>query len=317
MQKAAAAYHRGFAHGLMFHRFHASADANAWQGAITPDAFDATLQFVGIENILSPGEWMARLNQGQLEAQHLCITFDDGLQSQLEHAVPVLDRYGIRAFWFVYSCVFNGLPVRGEIYSYVAGQMGGMEALIDAFLRQCPADMLQQLESDHYAAYAARIRAIIPFYSESDLQYRFLRNENGSRFETLMDTLLRERGFEIDDIARRLWLTNSDLRALADAGHEIGLHSYDHPYEMARLSFDQQRQQYERNRAHLAAVIGTSPRCMSHPLNSYNEDTLQVLKDLGIRCGFRANVVAPPSKRVNATTLELAREDAANVLAMM
>jgi hypothetical protein len=36
-----------------------------------------------------------------------------------------------------------------------------------------------------------------------------------------------------------------------------------------------------------------------------------------VRCGFRANVAAPPSGTINADPLELAREDAANVLAAM
>lgn len=29
---------------------------------------------------------------------------------------------------------------------------------------------------------------------------------------------------------------------------------------------------------------------MSHPCNSYNNDTLMILKDLGIKIGFRANL---------------------------
>ena len=39
----------------------------------------------------------------------------------------------------------------------------------------------------------------------------------------------------------------------------------------------------------LNELLGESPISMSHPCNSYNADTLKVLKKLGIKIGFRSN----------------------------
>src|SRR3990172_225977 len=237
-QARAGGYRRDFPHGVMFHRFHASDTASAWQGALSPAQFEAILLFVGIENILSPRDWMSRLQEGTLEPQHRCVTFDDGLRSQADHALPVLERFGLQAFWFVYSCVSDGIPVKSEVYSFVAGACGGMPGLIEEFLQRCPPGFQEQLRSPAFAAYEARVRAAHPFYTAKDAEYRFLRNqpENAAAFESLMDAIVSERGFTIDDLAQRLWLASADLAALSGAGHYVGLHSYSHPYEIAPLS---------------------------------------------------------------------------------
>ena len=54
---------------------------------------------------------------------------------------------------------------------------------------------------------------------------------------------------------------------------------------------------------------------MSHPLNSYDKKTLNILKKLGIKCGFRSNVhLDSITKSINQSNLELAREDSTNIL---
>ncbi len=311
-------YRRDFAHGLMFHRFGAADDALRPQGALTPGEFDRILQFVGIENILSPAEWMSRAAAGALEPRHVCVTFDDGLRSQFDHALPILDRYRLKAFWFVYSCVAQGQPVKSEIYSHVASRFGGFAEFSGQVLRRAPREWLAQLESPAYAAYAAHTRSAAPFYSESDLQYRFLRNrpETRAAFEALVDQLLEERGFRLDTVASELWLADAQLKYLAQHAHAVGLHSYDHPYAIAQLPVQEQRAQYEKNRAHITVATGQPPCSMSHPLNSYNDQTLAILQDLGISCGFRANMQAS-SAGINPTPLEFARQDAADLRRMV
>ena len=313
-------YRRGYPHGIMFHRFHDSHESNQSQGTLTPDEFERILLHVGIENIRSPQEWVSRLEGNRLGERDLCITFDDGLRSQTEYALPVLDRYGLQAFWFVYSCVFEGTPLKSEIYSQVAGQMGGMPVLIEEFLDRCPPDMGVQLDSDEFTAYVNVLREEAPFYSSNDLKYRFIRgmSRNKASFEGLMDQMIKEHGFDLDEVSRRLWLTEADLKALTERGHCVGLHSYDHPYELARLTYEEQLQQYEKNYAHILAVTQQRPNCVAHPLNSYNEQSLAVLQRLGVRCGFRANMLpSSSSKHMNPHCLELAREDAVNILSEM
>jgi peptidoglycan/xylan/chitin deacetylase (PgdA/CDA1 family) len=305
-----------FAHGLMFHRFRASGAPRGTQGAVSDKEFEQMLHSAGMHNILAPAEWIERLETGSLEGQHVCITFDDGLRSQLEHALPVLDRLNVRAFWFVYTSIFAGQPFRSEIYGHVADRSGGMGAWVADMLSRAPRQALQTLETDAYAEFAREMRRIASYYSEPDIVYRFLRNQGGSRLwlEPILDEMVADRGFDMATLAQELWVTADDISMLSRRGHEIGLHSFSHPTSLAGLPLDQQREQYVRNRSDLESITGVSPRSVAHPLNSYVPGSLDILSSLGVVCGFRANMLAPAGSSVNASPLELARRDSAELL---
>lgn len=309
----------GFAHGIVFHRFAAVGDRHAPQGAVTPTQLESLLRFIGIDRILAPEEWMTRLERDALGADDLCLTFDDGLLSQKEYALPVLDRLGLRAFFFVCSGVYAGHPIRSEVYSQSAARAGGMASVMAAFLERCPATVRSRLATAEFRDYVGEMRQFAAWYSEQDLEYRFLRNRvlGAVEFQALVDRILRDRGVDPDALARSLWLAEADLVLLTDSGHYVGLHSWDHPYELERLPAAAQHQQYERNRAHLERVTGRAPAAVAHPLNSYSDRTLALLRGLGVSCGFRANAVPPRGRPINPGPLELAREDAANVLLEM
>ncbi len=302
----------------MLHRFCREGDMSAIDGALSAPALERLLEFLGHNNLLPPDEWMWRLAQGRLRSSDLCLTFDDGLRSQWEIALPVLQRHGLRAFWFVYSCAFEGHPVRSEIYSHVAGLTGGMAQLIDDLFPLALPALRSRLATVEFAAYAATMRESAPYYSERDLQYRFLRNHPATQreVEELMDELLRRRGYNVADVARDLWMTNDHLRWLSDRGHSVGLHSYSHPYAIGQLTEEQQQVEYARNFEHIEATTGVTPEAMSHPLNSYGVATLQVLQRVGIRCGFRANMLPPSEQDTQARHLELPREDPANLIGL-
>src|SRR6266403_5902 len=104
----------------MFHRFHHEGGLPSGQGSITDRDFETILLFIGLSNIRTPQEWLSKLQDGHLGTQDVCITFDDGLISQFELALPILDKYKLKAFWFVYSSVFEGGPDRNEISNYLA-----------------------------------------------------------------------------------------------------------------------------------------------------------------------------------------------------
>ena len=59
---------------------------------------------------------------------------------------------------------------------------------------------------------------------------------------------------------------------------------------------------------------------MSHPCGSYNEDTLQILKELGIELGFKNLMTIEKEKKMkklNNSSLEIARENHSIILDIM
>ena len=59
---------------------------------------------------------------------------------------------------------------------------------------------------------------------------------------------------------------------------------------------------------------------MAHPCGSYNNDTLEILKELGVELGFKQIMTIEPEKgikKLNNSFLEIARQDHARIYKSM
>ncbi len=95
-----------------------------------------------------------------------------------------------------------------------------------------------------------------------------------------LETLAPARGLEL----AWPWLRPSDLRALAAAGHLIGIHSHSHPTEWTGLSAEQQALEYATSRRILAQVLAIEEAAIltgAHPCGSYTEAGLAWLRAHG------------------------------------
>lgn len=294
----------------MFHHFHGGRHPKG-QGSISEADFDRLLNHIGIERILSPSEWLYRMERGGLQNSDLCLTFDDGLLCQKEVALPVLENYNLKAFWFVYSSVFEGKLENLEIYRMFRTKY--FESIDDFY------ELFFQKAATSLGSYETEIKSLkrqFPFYTEKDIRFRILRDKvlGKSDYEGIMDELLKDFDCDKPALAKNLWMTNEDLRFLSGRGDQIGLHSYSHPTRLEGLPCEIQKEEYRKNYDHLKRVCGQGPVSMSHPCNSYNEETLGILREFGIHLGFRSNMF--PKRRMgmlNLSVWELAREDHANI----
>lgn len=306
-------YAQRIPHGIMFHHFHNAKHPKS-QGSVSQDDFKRVLDYISQDRIISPDEWMAKLSKKNLNSGDLCLTFDDGLSSQIEIALPVLEHLNLKAFWFVYSCVFEGTGGELEIYRlFRTKYFETIDDFYEAFFKKANEAGYQNTIEEKIVKEQQKL---YPFYSARDIKFRFLRDKilGFEKYKKLMDSLLEELKVSKEELSKNLWMSNKNLKYLADNGHAIGLHSYSHPTALAELSSDEQYDEYKKNYVHLERVCGRSPTAMSHPCNSYNEDTLKVLRELGIRCGFRANMFSQHGDTPNASDFEMYREDHANLM---
>ena len=103
-----------------------------------------------------------------------------------------------------------------------------------------------------------------------------------------------------------------NIKKLNDDGHIIGLHSHTHPTMLSKLSKIDQEKEYQKNYKILYDSLKNPPKTVSHPCNSYNNDTLSVLRNLKIEIGFRANM-----ENHLFSEFEFPREDHANIIKMI
>ena len=304
-------------YGLMLHHFTDARHVRG-QGAISADELSRIIEFMGPENFLSPDEWVDRALAGGLEPHHRCITLDDALRCQYDVALPVFRRYGLTGFWFVYSSVFEGSRERLEMFRhYRTTRFADISEFYAAFFDMVRrSDIGPEFERQNKAFQPANYLSNYAFYTDDDRRFRFARDVvlGPERYFAIVDAMMGgDPAFDADAAAALLWMKDEHLRELDAEGHAIGLHSYSHPTALANLSMADQRKQYEENSRHLSGVLGAPPLTMSHPVCSYNADTLSVLRDMGVKIGFRDNLNAPP----NASLLEMPRDDHSHIMKQM
>lgn len=301
--------------GLMFHHFHGNIHPLV-QGSIDASQFRSILEAVGFENILAADEWICRATAGTLSASDTCVTFDDALLCQYDVAKPVLDTLGIKAFWFIYTSVFDGVAEKLELFRlFRSTAFASIEDFYAAFFSEAERKLGQRYQNLWAEFDPKTYLPNSPFYTASDRWFRYLRDRvlEEADYFLMIESMMDDAGFDRAEAIKNLWLRASQVQQLVSEGHVIGLHSHTHPTTMGLLSRKRQKSEYMQNADHIFRLTGKRPSTVSHPCNSYNNDTIDILSEMGVSMGFRADV-APVLGR---GPLEFAREDHANMLRMI
>lgn len=303
-------------HAIMFHHFHSN-EHPVGQGSISSEQFGNMIDWLADRySVLSAQEYASKLLNGSLEGDDICLSFDDALLCQFEVAAPVLKQRDLQAFFFVYSSPFKGEPDYLEIYRYFRmTEFNHIDDFYSEFF-----DKLRDLPEDKFSAYehefnkTPRIEGY-SYLSDNDRFFRYLRDFmiGKSAYEKIMADMMTEHDFLPKNYMDRLWMNDNHIKSLESDGHVIGLHSYSHPTTIHLLDKDDQEAEYKKNLNHLNDVLIRRPYAMSHPMGRYNKDTLDILKRLGVKIGFRAQM----NTNGVQSNLEIPRENHANILAEM
>jgi peptidoglycan/xylan/chitin deacetylase (PgdA/CDA1 family) len=97
-------------HSVMFHHFHNETHLPA-QGSLSSDDFKDMLAWLGKKySLLNADEYAKKFSSGPLNESDICLSFDDALKCQYDIAIPILQEFGLNAFFFVYSSAFSDSP---------------------------------------------------------------------------------------------------------------------------------------------------------------------------------------------------------------
>ena len=101
----------------MFHHFHDEKIHMPGQGSIDTEIFTDIIQYLNKNyTILSPNQFIKKLKSKSLKSNDITLTFDDALRCQYDIALPILQKFSIKAFFFIYTNAFNGNPDPLEFY---------------------------------------------------------------------------------------------------------------------------------------------------------------------------------------------------------
>ena len=289
-----------FFHGIMFHHFHDNGIHTKGQGSIDKDDFYKMINFIGRNNILDANIFYEKFKNNKLKENEVCLTFDDAIKCQIDVALPILEELKIKSFFFVYTSMFEEKPDNLEIFRYFRmNYFKNVDEFYKSFYQFLNKDLKIFFKKNNDKIKATKIK--FPNYSLEDIKFRlvrdvFLTKEN---YEDIMFMMLKEKKVNYKDLFKDLFFQKDDLIKLDNLGHLIGLHSHNHPTLIEKLSYDEQKIEYEKCLNSISNILNKPKneiKFMSHPCGSYNNDTFEILKELGIELGFKQIMTIEPEK---------------------
>jgi len=247
---------------LIYHRVLAVPDPLS-EGDVDATRFAGQMDLLAsCFSVLPLSEALERLPSGSLPPRAVSVTFDDGYADNLEVALPIMRRYGVRATVFVAS-------------SYLDGGLMFNDAVIQA-VRQAPARVdlsdlgFGVLDLPDVQSRRAAIGRLI-----GELKYR----PPAERRERAMEMLERTGGS-----APQLMLTTRQVRALRDAGVEIGAHTATHPI-LTRIEPATAREDMAQSKDVLEGILGEPVRLFAYPngrpCRDYDARHVTMARELG------------------------------------
>lgn len=304
-------------HALMFHHFHDEFHVKG-QGSIDESEFSSILEYYSKRfNLISADIFLKKFLSKNIGSCDVCITFDDNLKCQYDVALPVLNKLKLNAFWFVYTSPLSGDFEKLEIFRYFRSvYYNSFSEFYESFFKELESHkeynyVFKKLENFNYKEYLKEFS----FYTKKDRIFRHTRDNilGEEKYFEVMNLLIKKSKILLDSkLHKKLWMNSKHLNELNNNGHIIGLHSHTHPTRMGEKSFEFQKDNYTNNLVVLEKIINDKITCMSHPCNSYNQNTLEILNEMGVKLGFRANLT-----QEFYSNLEIPRIDHSEILKLI
>ena len=165
-----------FFHGVMFHHFHDNRIHQKGQGSINKDELVKLIKFIGRKNIINANDFIERYKKKKLKKNNICFTFDDGLKCQYDIAVPVLEDFGIKSFFFINTCNYTNKPLMLEVYrSFRHKCYLNIDNFYEEFFLTIRSLNLKKVFKSK-KEFIKSEKKRYPFYSMNDIKFRILRD---------------------------------------------------------------------------------------------------------------------------------------------
>jgi peptidoglycan/xylan/chitin deacetylase (PgdA/CDA1 family) len=260
---------------LIFHRVLPRTDP-LFPDEVDAERFDAICAWLRTWfNVLPLDQACRRLRERTLPARALAITFDDGYADNHDVALPILQRHGLNATFFVATGFLDG----GRMWN---------DTLIEA-VRRCPQE---QLDLSSLADLGLEGLGRLPLLSTADKRAAIdalisaCRYRLGGERDAAVAAVARIAAAELP---RDLMMTSEQVRSLHRQGMLIGGHTVNHPI-LARLALEEARQEIRGGKQQLEALTQAPVTLFAYPNGRPSEDFGAEHAALAEELGFDAAV---------------------------
>ena len=249
---------------LIFHRVLAEPDA-LFPDEMCARRFDVVCGWLASWFKVMPlDEAVACLKAGILPPCAACITFDDGYADNHRIAMPILQRHGLTATFFISTGYLDG----GRMWN---------DTVIESIRRSNRSSLnlsslgLGQHSISSIPDRQAAISALLK-------QIKYLAKDERIGITEQIARLLREAQLPDD-----LMMRSSQVKSMRHAGMQIGAHTVSHPI-LAGLGDEQARGEIQRSKIFLEQLLGERVGLFAYPNGKpgedYTPDTVRLVRSL-------------------------------------
>ena len=257
---------------LIFHRVLTHPDP-IFPGEVDVRQFDQMLGWVKRWfNVLPLDEAAARLKNDTLPARAAAITFDDGYADNHDNALPILQGHGLPATFFIATGYLDG----GRMWN---------DSIIEA-ARHSPAEQIDLLDFElappsgrqPWSLGTAEAKRAVIGAVLGRIKYA-----QASQRQGLADAIAARLG---GGLPSNLMMSSQQVRALHQAGMQIGAHTHSHPI-LARLDAPAARAEIALSKSRLETLLEAPVELFAYPNGrpgqDYVAETVAVVRSLGFK----------------------------------
>ena len=276
--------------GIMFHHFW-SANYKKTPGALNKTIFKNKLYKLSKKfNLLSASNYLKLLESNKLKKNDIFISFDDALKCQVDIALPVLNSMKIKAFFFIYTSIFDKSFSRLELYrDFRYSKFKNIDDFYKDFFYILNTKY-PLLHKKSEQSFNKNFLKQFKYYSVSDKKFRHARNLIGEKkYNFIMDQMIKNKKYNVLKKKKELLMNKKDIQNLSKNGHIIGLHSHSHFTDLNKKSFKTQFFDFKKNKSILEKITKKKIDVASYPCGNYSKNTINVLRKININFAMRAD----------------------------
>jgi peptidoglycan/xylan/chitin deacetylase (PgdA/CDA1 family) len=210
------------------------------------------------------------------------LTFDDGYRDHFDYVYPILKKYNLSGIFFISTSVLKGKALIVNKIQHLLAYLQ-LDLLYDELIillkqsyTEVEVDKLifdYSKESRYDDARTMFIKKILQFVLPA-----------GIRISIVNDLFKKHIKLSEKDFIDYLYLSKKQIDEMKNNGMYFGGHTFSHPH-LAELSYEEQEIEIQLSLDDLAD-IGINQEFFCYPYGSYNDDTMSILFDLGVKFAF-------------------------------
>ncbi len=215
-------------------------------------------------NVLPLDSAVARLRDGNLPERAACITFDDGYADNCHVALPILQRHGLTATFFIATGFLDG----GRMWN-------------DTIIESVRACKLQKVELDSLGLGSYGVTTIAEKQSAIAALIRQIKYCSVEDRVTTTRAIAEQAKVQPPN---DLMMTSFEVKKMHQAGMQIGAHTVNHPI-LARMTRDEASLEIQGSKTTLEKLLGDRVGLFAYPNGKPEEDyttqSVGVVRELG------------------------------------